>query len=66
MKQALRASKDFDTQDTSNRHATDAELREKGFVIHSRPERGEPVWRRGSILYAQAAAERLLSKLKTQ
>ena len=51
---------DYDTSDTTTRHATDAELRDHGFVIHGRPERGEPVWKKNGVLYTQSRAEQQL------
>lgn len=48
---------DYDTSDTTNRCATDTELREHGFTIHSRPERGEPVWKKNGVLYPQSRAQ---------
>ena len=49
-------SKDFVTKDSTSRHPTDADLRERGFRIHSRPEKGEPVWERGGVLYPESKA----------
>ena len=49
-------SKDFDTKDSTSRHPTDADLRERGFRIHSRPGKDEPVWERGGVLYPESKA----------
>ena len=48
--------KNFDTKDSTQRNPADADLREHGFRIHSRPEKGEPVWERGGVLYPESKA----------
>lgn len=58
----VKHSKDYDTRDCSDRHPTDAQLREHGFKIHSRPKRGEPVWERAGRLYTQSEAEKILTQ----
>jgi len=58
----LTKDEDFNTQDSSTRRQTDADLREAGFHIHSRPDQGEAIWERDNRRYRQSEAVRLLPK----
>ena len=44
------------TESVPQRHPNDADLRERGFRIHSRPGKDEPVWERGGVLYPESKA----------
>ncbi|WP_220089935.1 hypothetical protein, partial [Pseudomonas aeruginosa] len=52
--------------ETRTFHAGDDWLRKNGFVIHSRPKTGEPIWRGrdGSLLQFSKAIEQLEEKKK--
>ena len=54
------------TQSRSGRHATDRELRRLGFVILHRPKDQEPIWKRGSVICNQSAAEEWADRLKKE
>ena len=53
------------SKDTTKRHNEDQELREFGFVIHSRPSKGEPVWSYGGELIPHREALDILTDLKS-
>jgi len=46
------------------RGSLDAQLRDLGFKIHSRPSKGEPIWERLGIRYTQKAALEVLARYK--
>lgn len=53
-------SLDYDTSDHSRRHVGDAELRECGFRIHTRPEKGPALWDRSGKVYTEERAKALV------
>lgn len=46
----------FDTRDHSCRFAIDTALRNIGFEIYSRPNKGEPIWKKKDIICSQSEA----------
>jgi hypothetical protein len=46
------------TQNTAENHSDDILIREAGFVIESRPEKGPPTWRRGVKIFTHQEALR--------
>ena len=49
--------KNFDTQETVERHHSDLRLRRHGFQIISRPKRGPVLWGKAGKTYTEAEAD---------
>lgn len=48
--------------ETRNRYPKDNLLRRRGFTIHKRPEKGEPLWTRDGKTYTQSEALELVKR----
>ncbi len=54
-------SGNYPTEDSSERCRGDSELRERGFCIASRPERGQAIWTRNGKRYTEEIARDIAS-----
>lgn len=49
------------TKDTDKR-VTDVDIRSKGFTIHARPQKGEPIWERAGVLYPESKVVKIIKE----